>query len=219
MEFLDEKMLALRNEMREQKHHEQAQQMKGVEQTGPAEQPAVDLLKDFITIHDKAVKMQNIALLDNQIMLRIPALFTEMPKELAELKYPSARRPNVILTDESTTVNITFNFTTNELSNEEVAAFRDGMIEVLEQMQPAIEWFDIGGLTIQGKAISYFEMLTPALDGDIFNLMFFCSLQNRALIGTFNCMAEDLDEWEPVAQAIMRNMQFVTKLENGGISL
>ncbi|WP_052344266.1 hypothetical protein [Bacillus ndiopicus] len=209
MEFLDEKILALRNEMREQERHEEAIQAEAVSE--------VDLTQDLIVINNKAVKVKTVTLLNGNITLRMPALFFEMPKELAALKYPSEQRPNIIFTDESTTVNLAFSLTTMELTDDEVEQFRDEMMEGMEQMQPNLQWLDIGIRSVQDKLISYFMVITPAIDSDMYNLMFFCSISNYALISTFNCLEEDLDIWKPVALGIIDSIQFAQGQDGGGI--
>ncbi|MEG0258731.1 MAG: hypothetical protein RR651_02565, partial [Lysinibacillus sp.] len=54
----------------------------------------------------------------------------------------------------------------------------------------------------------FLEVITPAIDGDIYNLMFFASIDGQALMGTFNCMEKDIETWQPVARAMMETLQF-----------
>ncbi|WP_342559071.1 hypothetical protein [Metasolibacillus sp. FSL K6-0083] len=209
MEFLDEKILALRNEMREQERHEEAVQAETVY--------PIDLTQDFIVINNKTVKIQTTTLLNSSMTLRMPASFFEMSKELAALKYPSEHRPNIIFTDETTTVNLAFSHTTMELMDDEVEQFRDEMVEGMEEMQPNAQWLDSGTSIIQEKPISYFSVITPAIDGRLFNLMFFCALNNYAFIGTFNCLEGDFDTWQPIALGIIDSIQFMQRQDKGGI--
>ncbi|MEC1180051.1 hypothetical protein P9B03_16235 [Metasolibacillus meyeri] len=209
MEFLDEKILALRNEMREQERHEEAQQVEVI--------AAIDLAQDLIVIKDKSIRVKTVSLLDGDITLRMPVLFNEMPNKLAVLKYPSENRPNIIFTDESTTVNLAFSLTTSELMEEEVEQFRDELMEGMEQMQPNAQWLDMGLCSVQDKSISYFMVVTPAIDNHMYNLMFFCSLNGYALIGTFNCLEEESDIWKPIALGIIDSIQFMQEQDEGGI--
>ena len=85
---------------------------------------------------------------------------------------------------------------------------KEYMIEVLEQAHPSAKWLETGMLEIQEKNIGFIEVITPAIDGDIFNLMFFAALDGQTLIGTFNCMEEELESWQPVAKAMVETLEF-----------
>ncbi|EON71660.1 hypothetical protein ACMGD3_06085 [Lysinibacillus sphaericus] len=223
MKFLDEKILALRNEMREQEKHELAQKEAALQENEPEPQQeeqhelqAIDLYQDFVDIDGEDVPVIDQRILNGKITLRMPKLFSIMLPELASLKYPSERRPNIIYTDESTTINLAFNMTPHVLTEAGVAEFQENMIDVLEQAQPSAEWLDTDVIEINDKTIGFIEVITPAIDGDIFNLMFFASIDGQALIGTFNCMEEDLEDWRPIARAMMETLQFTPNGMNGG---
>ncbi|WP_230874987.1 hypothetical protein [Lysinibacillus cavernae] len=228
MKFLDEKIIALRNEMREQEQHELAQQEAALKKEQEPEQASeqeeqdlqkVNIYRDYIIIEDEKVEVIGQSLLDGKMSIRMPNLFSVMSTELASLKYPSERRPNLIYTDESSTINLAFNLTPHRLVEEGVAAFQENMIDILEQAQPSADWLDTDVLTIDEKTIGFLEIITPAIDGDIFNLMFFVSIEELALIGTFNCMEDDLETWRPIARAMMESLQFASNRRNGGAVL
>lgn len=209
--------------MREQEKHELAQKEAALQENKPEPQQeeqqelqAIDLYQDFVDIDGEDVPVIDQALLNGKITLRMPKLFSIMLPELASLKYPSERRPNIIYTDESTTINLAFNMTPHVLTETGVAEFQENMIDVLEKAQPSAEWLDTDVIEINDKTIGFIEVITPAIDGDIFNLMFFASIDGQALIGTFNCMEEDLEDWRPIARAMMETLQFTPNGMNGG---
>ncbi|KAB0443600.1 hypothetical protein D0439_07960 [Lysinibacillus fusiformis] len=225
MKFLDEKIIALRNEMRDQERHELAQQQAALQVEPEPEQDEqedlqeVDIYQHVITIDDEEVQVMEQSLLDGKMKIRMPKLFSIMSAELASLKYPSERRPNLIFTDTSSSINLAFNLTPHRLNEEGVAGFQENMIDILEQAQPSADWLDTEVLTIDAKTVGFLEVITPAIDGEIFNLMFFASVEGRALIGTFNCMEDDLDTWRPIARAMMESLQFTSSEEKGGTLL
>ncbi len=209
--------------MREQEKHELAQKEAALQENEPEPQQeeqhelqAIDLYQDFVDIDGEDVPVIDQRILNGKITLRMPKLFSIMSPELASLKYPSERRPNIIYTDESTTINLAFNMTPHVLTEAGVAEFQENMIDVLEQAQPSAEWLDTDVIEINDKTIGFIEVITPAIDGDIFNLMFFASIDGQALIGTFNCMEEDLEDWRPIARAMMETLQFTPNGMNGG---
>lgn len=215
LKYLDEKIIALRNEMREQMNHESALAEKTSAENGQ-EMQAIDLYQTFVDIEGKPIQVIDQSMMEGKITFRMPRLFSIMDPELASLKYPSERRPNIIYTDESTTINLAFNAIQYALSDEEVEDFRDDMAEALEQAQPSAQWMEKEMAVINDKAIGFIEVITPALDGNIYNLMFFSALDDQALIGTFNCMEEDMETWRPIARSMMETLQFIPDGGNGG---
>ena len=215
MKHLDEKIIALRNEMREQMNHESALAEKASAEKGQEIQ-AIDLYQTFIDIEGKPIQVIDQSIMEGKITFRMPRLFSIMDIELASLKYPSERRPNIIYTDESTTINLAFNAIQYELSDEEVEDFRDDMAEVLEQAQPSAQWMEKEMTVINDRTIGFIEVITPALDGNIYNLMFFSALDGQALIGTFNCMEDDMETWRPIARSMMETLQFAPGGVGGG---
>lgn len=218
LKYLDEKIIALRNEMREQMNHESALAEKASAENGQ-EMQAIDLYQSFVDIEGKPIQVVDQKIMEGKITFRMPRLFSIMAPELAALKYPSERRPNIIYADESTTINLAFNAIQYALSDEEVEDFRDEMAEALEQAQPSAQWMEKEMAVINDKAIGFIEVITPALDGSIYNLMFFSALDNQALIGTFNCMEEDMETWRPIARSMMETLQFIPNGGNGGTQL
>ncbi|MEK4628203.1 hypothetical protein MKZ17_08345 [Solibacillus sp. FSL R7-0682] len=217
LKFLDEKIIALRNEMREQENHELAQKeatLKKEQEPEQEDSKTIDLTQDFIEIDEQKIPVITQPVLNGKMLIRMPNLFLIMAKELASLKYPSERRPTVIYTDETSTINLALNLTDYPLRESEVEDFQENMIEVLEQAHPSAKWLDTGMMEIQEKTIAFIEIITPAIDGDIFNLMFFAALNGQTLIGTFNCMEGDLESWRPVAKAMVETLEFPLNEKN-----
>ncbi|MBE1555944.1 hypothetical protein [Sporosarcina limicola] len=215
MEFLDEKIIKLMNEMQEKNNP--ISEQKEVSQD-EYEQAEIDIHQSFISINGEEIQIIEQTLFEGKVKIRMPKLFQLMLPELASLKYPSERRPAIIYTDDSTTINLAFNHTQNLLNDTGITEFQESMVEILQQTQPSAEWLEQGDRVINDKNIGFIEVITPALDGDIFNLMFFVSLDGKALIGTFNCMEEDMDDWRPVAKAMMETLQVYPKEIDGGAS-
>ncbi|MFJ7953420.1 hypothetical protein ACIQZG_18100 [Lysinibacillus sp. NPDC096418] len=189
------------NEKKENKAGQELNQKQSTLKENELNQSVVNIDGEDIPVIDQSV-------MEGKITLRMPKLFSIMSPELAAIKYPSEQRPTVIYTDESTTINLAFNLTTNALSDKEVAEFQKAMIASLEQAQPSAEWLDTDVIEINDKKIGILEVITPAADGNIFNFMFFASLDGQALIGTFNCMEDDIETWRPVARAMVETLQF-----------
>jgi len=60
---------------------------------------------------------------------------------------------------------------------------------------------------INGRKVGYLEFITPVIDTDIYNLMFFTDLDGQLLLGTFNCTKRSIDEWQSTAKEIMNSLK------------
>lgn len=213
MAFLDEKIIELMNER--QGKNRSTPELK----ENDSERQEIDMYQPFISIDDEKIQIIDQPLFEGKVTIRMPKLFQLMLPELASLKYPSERRPAIIYTDDSSTINLAFNITEHPLNETNITAFQESMVEVLQQTQPSAEWFEEGVQVINDNSIGFIEVVTPALDGDIFNLLFFTPLDGKALMGTFNCMEEDMEEWRPIAKAMKETLQVYPKEIDGGAGL
>lgn len=214
MKYLDEKIIELRNEMLK-KNVSPPEQGETVE-SDPEE---IDLYQPAIVVGEQRLSIINQELLDGKLSLRMPKAFSIMHPELVELKYPSVHRPNIIYTDETSTINVTFNMTEHDLSESQLEEFQIALMKMLGNSQPTADFLENEILEINGKQFGYIEVITPAFDGHIYNLMFHTSINGKALMGTFNCMEEDMEIWRPVAKKMLDTIKINPQQVNGGAPL
>ncbi|MBD2715506.1 hypothetical protein KBK19_10705 [Microvirga sp. STR05] len=159
----------------------------------------------------QALTLEKRQILDGKVEILIPGCFTEMDPEMLQLKYPSAQRPREVFTDERGATNVAFNWTQNKADQAALPAYEKALYSALQKAQPNATWYGHGLRTIHGRQVGYLEMLTPAIDTEIYNLMFFTDVEGRLLIVTFNCVKKDLEVYKASAQRIMASLQVVKK--------
>lgn len=146
-------------------------------------------------------------LLNNKIELKIPKDFQIMSKEMLEKKYPRNNPPTLVFTNESGGINVGLNHTQSKATQGEIEMYRDALVRTFKSNFPNAKWKDSGIKEINRKNVGYMEVITPAADGKIYNLMFFTNVDGRLLICSFNCMEKNIPEWEPVAKEIMNSLK------------
>lgn len=155
---------------------------------------------------------------DSRVLLHVPEDFKEMPRQQRELKYPSAQRPEIILTDEATgSINIMLNRIDSPLGEEQVKELKDGMMSILKKVNPSNIFFTDGVEIINDKNIGYFEFKSSALDSFIYNLMFFFELDGKTVMGTFCCKYEDYGDWREIAFQMMKSVRVIKLFIKKGI--
>lgn len=153
------------------------------------------------------IELEAKALLDNKIELKIPKDFGIMDEEMLKLKYPSERRPTLVYTNESGTINVALNHIQSRADQTVIAAYKETFVKTFKASYPTAVWLGNGINEINGKKVGYLELITPAVDTEIYNLMFFTDLNGKLLLCTFNCTKKNIEEWTPAAKEIMNSLK------------
>ncbi|TKI58731.1 hypothetical protein E8L90_26885 [Brevibacillus antibioticus] len=148
-------------------------------------------------------KLEAKKVLNDKVEILIPKGFTVMSEEMAKEKYPMENRPSLIYTDEKGTINIAFNHTETPIQDNLLKDMKDPMKQAFSNMYQDATWYRDEVIQINGKNVGVFELLTPAADTKIYNLIFFTELDGKMLMTTFNCTEDKMEEWKPLAQEIL----------------
>ncbi|WP_128102989.1 hypothetical protein [Paenibacillus sp. DCT19] len=201
MKHWDEKIVAMMNGMK----------MNSVEDDNYGhipEDPEPDLKAAFLQIGGNPYSFQETELLEGKLWMMLPRTFKPMSEQMMNMKYPSQHRPSTIYTNAEGTINIAVNHTINPLPAEDLPLFKQSMIQILRRTQKLTKWYGDGDRMVGGREAATCEFLTPVVYANLYHLMLFTSLEDRALICTFNCTDHELDDWQRVASAIMNSVRF-----------
>jgi len=147
------------------------------------------------------------SLLGNRLELKVPKGFDIMSEELMKLKYPSERRPTLVYSNDSGAINVALNLTENKASQAQMDAYKGMMVQTFTNMYPSAKWESNGVKEINGRKVGYLELITPAADTKIYNLIFFTDLDGKLLLCTFNCTEKNITKWQPAAKEIMASIK------------
>ncbi len=196
MDHIDEKIIQSMNENEKSKEDDKK-----------AEKLKEDFKNGFVIVDDETIEFEEKSLLEDKVKIKLPKNLEEMSHEVAVLKYPSERRPSLILTDENDSVNIALNHTKNAVNESEIDGFKDYMIEILKKMQPSIRWLENGVKNVNGINLGFYEMIAPGFDGNSYNFVFFTELEQRVLLCSLNCSEEEMEKWRLIAREIMKTFK------------
>jgi len=209
-EFLDEKII----EMVNQSEKPEEDSVPFVE-TKPKEIPPEErTIYTGIKIDGRWLDFEERTLVEGKITMMVPKEFTEMDMAIAKIKYPSEERPETILTDGNGATNIMFSYMEDTMVNEESEEVRDQLLAIMRRVNPGIKPLSTGMEVISDKNVAYVEFSNPAIDGKLYNLMFFLELNGRTLMGSFNCFSKAMKYWKKPALEMMQSIQ-VIKIEDG----
>jgi hypothetical protein len=147
------------------------------------------------------------SLLNDKVELKIPLDFEIMSDEMIQTKYPSANRPTLVYTNKSGGINVALNLTQHQANQNIISSYKDTFVQSFKNAYPSAVWKDSGVKEINGRKVGYIELVTPAIDTEIYNLVFFTDLEGKLLLCTFNCTKKDTRDWIPIANEIMNSLK------------
>jgi hypothetical protein len=160
----------------------------------------------LLTSFADPIELETRSLLNDKVELKIPKEFKIMTEEMLKIKYPTEKRPTLVFTNESSGINVSLNLTQNQASQDIIPTYADNFLQIFKKMFPSADWKGNGVKKINGKRVGYLELITPAIDTEIYNLMFFTDVDGKLLLCSFNCTKDRMEEWVPIANEIMNSL-------------
>lgn len=208
-EFFDEQIIDMINKSEQRTNDSESNQpedAKMAEENMQTESENPNIEKG-IKILGKWVYFERRSLAKENITIMLPKNFVPMSPDTAKLKYSSEQRPETILTDETGTVNLMFQYMEGEVNNETIESFRNQIFGMMKRVNPGIKEREIGSVNVMGKQIAYVEFSNPAIDGKLYNLMFYLPVKGQPLMGSFNCRTKEMKYWREAAFEMMKSIE------------
>lgn len=208
-EYLDETILKFRQQT------EEVKAMESAEAIIAKEIQAQDIAKGYAVINGETVFFAPRKLLQEKIQITLPENWDPLPLELVKLKYLYENRPPIILSDPTTTFNFTVNHTTTPLKQEASSiASLAGEMKAITDKCLKVRFFESGIERNEknGLFIGWYDFSVPGLENeDLYNFVFCTSLENRALVLSFNCLDSQKKRWKSIAQEILLTLEIASR--------
>jgi len=153
------------------------------------------------------ILLQPKTVISGKLTLLIPHDFSIMDEESLRLKYPSERRPTLVYTNESGSINIAINHTKDLMPQNRLRAIHKQMDGIFRSIYPSATWFESGIIDINGREWLTLNLRAPAIDTEIRNIIVGTSVEGRQLLVSFNVITELEDEWLEPAGAIVQSLR------------
>lgn len=166
-----------------------------------------------VKILGKWIYFEKRLLANDTITMMLPKNFAPMSLEEARLKYPSEHRPETILTDETGTKNLLFQYMDGKVTSTTIESFRNQIFGMMKRVNPGIKEREIGTVNIAGKQIAYVEFSNTTMDGKLYNLMFYLAVNGQPLMGSFNCQTKEMKYWRDIVFEMIQSIEIIRKEE------
>jgi len=138
-------------------------------------------IEEGFFIREELVEFKKEQLFDGKMQMMLPSSFTDMPMEIAKLKYPMEQRPQVIKTNEESDINFTFSLIDQPLTNEQVKHLRDTLKRVLKSARPDMRFTEEGMEEMEERRVGWFELTYSGLDSRLYNIMYFTPIEGKMM--------------------------------------
>ncbi len=155
-----------------------------------------DIRKGSVFVWEKELLFKEREIWKDRMWIWLPDDFDILGEEMVKLKYPSENRPQKIYSNPETTVNVSFSHRNEKLAKGQEAEVCNSIGQVIESLYPGCVILGRGEVEIGEGQVAWMDFITPAMDARIYNLMFFTPLKGRLLIGSCNCLEQDMEEWK-----------------------
>lgn len=155
-----------------------------------------DIRKGSVFAGDQELLFKEREVLKSKLWIWLPDTFALLGKDLLRIKYPNENRPDIVYTNPETTVNVSFSHKREKLDAGQEGEVRDVIGQVIGKMYPTCSILSRESVQAGEHEAAWMDFVTPAMDTQIYNLMFFMQLKGRLLIGSCNCLAQDQEEWK-----------------------
>ena len=146
--------------------------------------------------------------LDGFIRLELPVKFARMSEYHLRIKYPGSRPPTEVYSNSNGAVSIAFNYTRNAIHPSQIAEVHAMMSASFRRRYPYARWFRSVVIEKFGTSVFVMELMTPAVDTEVHNIIYGIPLKGRLLLVSFNATAAEAERWLDVGKRIFDTMQF-----------
>ena len=134
----------------------------------------------------------------------MPTHFLDMPDEAAREKYPSANRPQVIMTNEDRSVDFTF----SHIGKNASPMTAQSVWEEIDRIFPSNVLYETGKLNKENLEILWLEYKSFSFEYEVYNILFPIMSNSATIMGTFSCPFTSYDIWKPCVLQIIQTIQF-----------
>lgn len=170
-------------------------------------------IKTGFFLDGEVVKFEEQIIYQEKMSIFLPREFITMPKKIAKIKYPSECRPQVIKTNDTGMVNMTFNLFDRNILPQQIKGASNTLKKGIRNMYPANIFFEEKTIKMGDTICSWFDYKSYAMDGAIYNLLYVTSIGGKVLQGTFNCRFEEMNKWREAVIQMINSITDLTKKE------
>ncbi len=141
---------------------------------------------------------------NDKFFFKVPVNFVRWDDETIMKKY-SGNVPDIVFSNEETTVNLILSFTEDIIANDQIEVYKNSAEITFTEIGEIIE---SDCYEVDGHNVGRIKVITPATDTDIYNDMIFFSYDDELIVLSFNCISELSEKWRSVGDFLIDSLFF-----------
>lgn len=162
-------------------------------------------------VGEQFLNFQPQCLNDEGLEMFLPDNMGLMEEDVKKLKYPMELRPPIIRSNADASVTFTFNHREQKAGENDLEHIRDNLGILILSVYPHFNFTDKGKVQHEKGACCWTEFLSPVVGGMLYSILYTASLDERLLIGMFNCPADYKNDWKRIVLQLLSTI----RLEEG----
>ena len=161
-------------------------------------------LQKPVWIGDAYYQFRLETLFGGKLQVYLPIQFTDMSDSDAREKYPSRNRPQIIKSNEDTTVNFTFSY----IGESGFPMTAQSTWKEIERLFPRNVLYDRGSIKKETLEIFWLEYKSFSMDTEVYNILFpVINSDTGIVLCTFNCPLASFDIWKPCVLKVIESIR------------
>lgn len=156
------------------------------------------------TTGGQKIETEYIHINDKKFYIKVPKSFKQLDYQTIIKKY-NGDVPNVVFSNDETTINIAISTTENEMKDSQIKEYKEYMESLLKDNSEIVE---TNYYNVDSHNIGQIKLISNATDTKIYNNMIFFSYDDKLVIINFNCTEALKDEWNNVGDFIIDSLFF-----------
>lgn len=157
-----------------------------------------------ILIEDKVISLIKENLFEDKFSINLPNDFKYMENNLAQIKYFSNYRPQIIKWNE--TENATIGFSQIINCYKETKEMKEEIYHIIFNLFPQNVFYDEALIKLKNRDIYWFDYKSFAIDIDLYNILFMFKIKNDLILGNFNCIFDKFEDWNLAILKILKTI-------------
>lgn len=162
-----------------------------------------------VHIDGKEIRFSRREVRELMISLYMPETFERMDSELKDVIYPLGNAPSHAFADETIPFQMTLNQTGNTVPDDGIPKLLKMAGKLMENYGPKAHILSSGVIRRNERNIGIIELASKAIDGTVYNVMFYISIKNQVLIGNINFPNQSSGRMLPIAKEIIDSIEIM----------
>lgn len=205
-EFRDEFMIKARRErekLEEERHSEEV----------VTEELSGSIQDEVVYIFGIPVIFKDFDILENRMTFRMPADFIARTEEEIASVYMLGSKPQYVFSNGYLYFMAAFNWTGNLIADRDIFDFTRFAKQAIERIGPKARMLEEDKLQREDGKLAILQFIAQTIDSVNYNVMFFCSLEGRLLIGSITFDQKYRKRLQPIAVEMAKSLHIKLQKE------